>query len=159
MSVRLNIGSGDKHWPGWVNCDAYSDADIVTDCRKLPFLADYADEIQSIHFVEHVPRLDVDNMLADWHRVLKRGGKLVIEVPCLNKIAQNIVDGKPDMRIKQLGIFGDPRDPKPGMMHAWCWTREELTEVVTQAGFADVRVAEPKFHMEARDMRLEAVKP
>jgi predicted SAM-dependent methyltransferase len=157
--VRLNVGCGDKHWPGWVNCDAYGSPDILTDCRKLPFDADYADEIQSIHFAEHVPRMDVDNMLADWHRVMKRGARLVIEVPSLNKIAENIVSGEKNMRLMQLGIFGDPRDPKPGMMHQWAYTKEELTEVVLQAGFAKVGVKEPVFHLAKRDMRLEAIKP
>ena len=156
--VRLNVGCGDKRWPGWVNCDAYGEPDVVADCRALPFDADYADEIQSIHFVEHVGRMDVDNMLMDWHRVLKTGGKLVIEVPCLNKIAQHIVNGEKNMRLMQLGIFGDPRDPKPGMMHRWSYTKEELTEILLQAGFKDVEVKDPVFHVVERDMRIEAVK-
>jgi len=159
MRVRLHIGSGDKHWPGWTNCDAHGDPDVVTDGRTLPFAADYADEIQTIHFVEHVPRNDVDNMIMDWHRVLKPGGKLVIEVPCLNKMAQRIVDGERNIRFTTLGIFGDPRDPKPGMMHQWAYTKEELMEVVSQAGFKDVKYMEPKFHHRQRDMRVEAVKP
>jgi predicted SAM-dependent methyltransferase len=158
-SVKLHIGSGNKHWPGFVNCDAYGEPDVLTDGRKLPFDPSTVDEIQSIHFVEHVPRLDLENMLMDWHRVMKRGGKLVIEVPCLNKIAQNIVNGEKNLRLTLLGIFGDPRDPLPGMMHQWSYTKEELTESLLQAGFSDVKVMEPKFHMAARDMRLEAVKP
>lgn len=157
--LKLHIGCGDKHWPGFQNCDMNSDADIMTDCRKLPFDADYAEELHSIHFVEHVHRLEVDNMLADWHRVLKRGGKLVIEVPCMNKIAQNIVNGEKNLRMTLLGIFGDPRDDRPGMMHGWCYTSQELTEIVRQAGFDKVEVMEPKFHHAQRDMRLEAVKP
>jgi predicted SAM-dependent methyltransferase len=157
--MKLHIGAGDKYWPGWVNCDAYGDQDVVTDCRKLPFDADYADELQAIHFIEHVPRMDVDNMMMDWHRVLKRGGKLVIEVPCLNKMAQRILDGERNIRLTTLGMFGDPRDPKPGMMHQWAYTKEELTEILSQAGFADVQYMEPKFHLPQRDMRIEAVKP
>ena len=157
--MRLHVGSGDKHWPGFLNCDAYSDADVVTDCTKLPFDADYADEIQAIHFVEHVSRMDVDNMIMDWHRVLKRGGKLVIEVPCLNKIAQRIVDGEKNIRLTTFGLFGDPRDKKPAMMHAWCYTKEELSNILEQAGFKAVTVMEPKFHHPPRDMRIEATKP
>lgn len=157
--MKLHIGAGDKHWPGFVNCDANGDQDVVTDCRKLPFDADYTEEIHAIHFVEHIPRMQVDNMLMDWHRVLKPGGKLVIEAPCLNKIAQRIVDGEKNIRFTTLGIFGDPRDPKPDMMHAWAYTKEELTEIVSQAGFTDVRYMEPKFHFQQRDMRIEATKP
>jgi len=157
--IRLNVGAGDKKWPGWTNCDAHGDQDVLTDCRTLPFNADHADEIQAIHFVEHIPRMEVDNMIADWHRVLKAGGKLVIEVPCMNKIAQNIVSGEKNLRMTMLGIFGDPRDARAGMMHAWCYTKEELTEIVRQAGFDKVEVVDPHFHHKPRDMRLEAVKP
>jgi predicted SAM-dependent methyltransferase len=157
--VRLNIGSGIHRWPGFVNCDAYGDADVITDCKKLPFETDYADEIHAIHFVEHIPRLEIDNMFVNWHRVLKRGGKLCIEVPCLNKMAQMILDGEKNIRMTLLGIFGDPRDPKPGMMHAWSYTQEELSEILRQAGFENIQVMEPKFHFPRRDMRIEATKP
>lgn len=157
--MKLHIGSGDKYWPGFQNCDLHSDADVQTDCRKLPFDADYADEIHSIHFVEHIPRMELENMLIDWHRVLKPGGKLAIEVPCLNKMAQMVVDGEKNLRLTLLGIFGDPRDPKPGMLHQWAYTREELSESLRQCGFSKVEVKEPMFHIAKRDMRIEAVKP
>jgi len=158
--IRLHLGSGDKSWPLWVNVDAHGDPDIVAEIhKKLPFDTDYADEIQAIHVVEHIPRLSVDNMLADWMRVLKRGGKIAIEVPCLNKIAQMIVDGEPDIQMTTLGIFGDPRDKKQGMMHQWSWTREELTNVMRNVGFKDVKEVTPLFHVERRDMRIEGIKP
>ncbi len=108
--VRLHVGSGDKSWPLFINVDAHGDPDVVADVRTMPFVASYADEIQAIHVVEHIPRLSVDNMLLDWHRILKPGGKLVIEVPCLNKIAKMIVDGQTNMSLTIMGIFGDPRD-------------------------------------------------
>lgn len=158
-AVRIQIGAGDKYWPGFVNVDAHGEQDIKADCSKrLPFDADYADEIHSIHFVEHIGRLEVNNMLMDWHRVLKPGGKVCIEVPCLNKIAQFIVNGEKNMRMTVLGIFGDPRDKKLGMMHQWAYTREEMTELLLQCGFKDVRVIDPHFHHVPRDMRVEATK-
>lgn len=157
--LRIHIGCGEHIWPGWVNCDLHAEADVSTDGRKLPFDSDYADEIHSIHFVEHVPRLDVDEMLVEWMRVLKRGGKLAIEVPCLDKIAKNIVNGEKNIRLTVLGLFGDPRDPRPGMMHQWAYTGAELAEVLRQCGFSDVTVRDPKFHVQSRDMRIEAVKP
>ena len=157
--MKLHLGCGEKHWPGWINCDAYGDPDIQTDCKKLPFEYSYADEIQAIHFVEHVPRLEVENMLMDWHRVLKPGGKLVLEVPSLDKIAKNIVDGSKNIRVTVLGIFGDPRDKKQGMMHQWCYTQAELSEILNQCGFVGIEVKEPVFHIAERDMRIEAVKP
>lgn len=157
--VRLHIGCGTHIWPGWTNCDLHAEADVNTDGRTLPFDADYADEIHAIHFIEHVPRLDLDNMLTEWRRVLKPGGKLVLELPCLNKMAQSVVDGEKNIRLTLLGMYGDPRDPRPGMMHQWGYTKEEITEVLRQCDFKDVTAMEPLFHVPARDMRVEAVKP
>lgn len=157
--MRMHLFSGDKYWPGWQNIDAHADTDLQADCRRLPFEHDYADEIQCIHGVEHVPRLEVENMLVDWLRTMKPGAKLVIEVPCLDKIAAHIVAGEKNLRLTLLGIFGDPRDPKPGMMHAWAYTKAELSAVLEQCGFTDIKVMEPAFHVPARDMRIEARKP
>lgn len=157
--VRLHVGSGDHIWPGWTNCDLYAEADVKTDGRTLPFPDDYADEIQSIHFIEHVSRIDLDNMMTEWRRVLKPGGRLAIEVPCLDKMAQNIVAGEKNIRLTTLGLYGDPRDPRPGMMHQWGYSKAELTEVLRQCDFVNVTVKEPLFHVPQRDMRVEAVKP
>ena len=157
--TRLHLMAGEKYWPGFLNVDAHSECDVQSDCRKLLFDADYADEIHCIHGLEHIPRLEVENMLVDWHRVMRPGAKLVIEVPCLDKIAAHITAGEKNLRLTLLGIFGDPRDPKPGMMHQWAYTKAELSSILEQCGFADIQVMEPKFHIAARDMRVEARKP
>ena len=157
--LRLHVGCGSKHWPGgFVHVDKYGEAEIEADLRELPFEASCVDEIHAIHCIEHIPRMDVDAMMNKWYRILKPGGALFIEVPCMNKIAQMIVDKEKNLRLTMLGIFGDPRDPLPGMMHGWCYTQEELTDILIQAGFS-VSEAEPKFHIAKRDMRLEARKP
>lgn len=157
--MRLHLGCGQHLWPGWVNVDAHGEPDIVSDCRKLPFDADYADEIQAIHFIEHVPRMQLESMLSDWNRVMKPGGKLVVEIPSLDKIAAMIVAGEKNLRLTLLGIFGDPRDPRPGMLHSWAYTKAEIATALEQCGFERIEFMEPKFHLPARDMRIEAVKP
>lgn len=158
--LRLHLGAGDKYWPGYVNVDAHGDQDVTYDCRRLfAFESDSVDEIHAIHFVEHVPRLQLEKMLADWHRVLKRGGKVCVEVPSLDKIAQHIVNGEKNMRLTVLGIFGDPRDMRPDMMHQWSYTAGELIEALQGCGFDDAREVEPHYHIPIRDMRIEATKP
>lgn len=157
--MRLHLGAGDKYWPGWVNVDSYGDQDELCDCKSLPFEDETVSEIQCIHMVEHIPRMEVNGMIQDWFRVLKSGGKLVIEVPCLDKMAQMIVDGEKNIRLTLLGIFGDPRDPKPAMMHKWAYTKAELKDLLLETGFVDVEVSEPVYHVARRDMRITAVKP
>lgn len=157
--LKLNIGCGDKYIPGFVNCDRHGDVDQKCDAFPLPFQTDEVDELWAIHLLEHIHRRDASNVLTEWFRVLKPGGLLVLELPCLDKISKLIVAGEKNIRLTLLGLYGDPRDPKPDMMHQWCWSIGELTESLVSVGFEQVTVKEPIFHIPARDMRIEARKP
>jgi len=149
------------HFPGksWINCDRHGDPDVKCDAYPLPFETDYADEVWAIHLLEHIHRSEAGRALYEWFRVLKPGGKLVIEVPCLDKIAQLIVNGEKNIRLTTMGLFGDPRDPKPDMLHKWCWSIAELTDTLVGVNFHDITPMEPIFHLAARDFRIEARKP
>lgn len=158
--LDLHLGCGQKIWPGFVNVDQYAArADVRCDCTALTFETGSVDSLYAIHLLEHLHRGDADVALKDWARVLKPGGVLVLELPCLNKIAQLLVDGEPDIRMTVLGLYGDPRDPAPAMLHKWGWSREELTQALTQVGLEQVEVTEPVFHFPKRDMRVSARKP
>lgn len=157
--LRLNVGAGDKHFPGWTNVDRHGEVDVQSDAFPLPFETDAADELWAIHILEHLPRKDASPCLTEWFRVLKRGGRLAIELPSLDKIAKNIVDGEKNIRLTVMGLFGDPRDPKPDMMHQWCWSQQELTEALSSVGFERITFMDPIFHLPQRDLRVEAYKP
>ncbi len=129
------------------------------DAFPLPFMTDFADELWAIHLLEHLHRGDASNVLTEWFRVLKPGGLLVLELPCLDKIAKLIVAGEKNIRLTLLGLYGDPRDGKPDMMHQWCWGEAELTEALSSVGYQDIKFMEPIFHIPERDMRIEAHKP
>jgi ubiquinone/menaquinone biosynthesis C-methylase UbiE len=102
-----------------------------------------------------LPRLDVQSYLAEWHRVLVDGGRLINELPSLDKMANLITQGETNIRLTLLGIFGDPRDwdQRPLMRHEWAYTNQEIEAILTEAGF-EVEFAEPVYHIAARDMRV-----
>lgn len=147
--TRLHLGAGHYWWPGYVNLDE------ETDLKALPYEDESVAEIHCIHLFEHLPRLDVPLFLAEWLRVLEPGGRLVMEMPSLDKMAQLIVDGETNIRFTLLGIFGDPRDweTRPLMRHEWAYTDAELQEVLTEAGFK-VEFEEPVYHFIQRDLRV-----
>src|SRR5262245_36309213 len=88
-TLRLNLGCGDKHLPGYVNVDvapsrAGKRPDVVCDVRRLDgFATDTVDEILAVHVVEHFWRWEVVDILREWVRVLRPGGQLVLECPNL----------------------------------------------------------------------------
>lgn len=53
--------------------------DIFGDGRRLPILPDSVDTVLATEVLEHVP--DPDRCLAEFHRVLRSGGRLLLTVP------------------------------------------------------------------------------
>ena len=126
--IKLHLGCGNKHWPGFKNHDS------ETDLRSLPYDDCSVDEIHLIHVFEHLPRAKIGFYLAEWRRVLKPGGLLVLEMPCLDKIARMILDGEENYQMTLFGLFGDATKG-PLMEHKWCYTEKELKLVMEGAGF------------------------
>lgn len=168
--ARLNLGCGGKILPGWVNVDlpnnwAGSQPDVTADITKtLPFPDGHADEVMAIHVLEHFNRWQVDGILAEWLRVLKPGGLLVLEMPCLNKIiahyAHALIDGRwPDGRMTIMGLYGDPKYENEAMSHRWCYSVEELSAILESHGLEGIEEQRPQTHQPARDMRMIARKP
>lgn len=159
--MRLHLGCGKQYWPGFTNVDKFvTSADVISDCTRLEEFKDgEVSEIHALHLLEHFNRIPAENAIRQWFRVLKPGGKLVLELPCLDKIAQLILNKEQNLRLTLFGIFGDPREDKPGMEHKWAWTQDELEGSLKSAGFSEIKFVEPKFHIPARDMRVEAIKP
>lgn len=166
--VLLNIGCGGKIWPGFVNVDAPGNwsgtkPDVEADVRDLPFEDGYADEAHAMHVIEHFPRWQTEAVLAEWVRVLKPGGRLVIECPCLDKVLGLFVGyaqrGEPlNPRMTLWALYGDPGYMDESMVHKWCFGTRELAVLMEQAGLKDVTVEEPRTHVKVRDMRLVGVK-
>jgi predicted SAM-dependent methyltransferase len=176
--IRLDLGAGHKKEEGWLRVDldvdrkkvSYKDGsvaeqarpltpDIVADIRALPLPDDMADKARAIHVIEHFYPWEAVPLLKEWVRVLKPGGELAIECPCLEKIMAlfNVPEIPPYMTF--WGLYGDPRLEDPLMMHKWCYTRIQMTKAFAQAGLVDIRHEPPRFHQPARDMRVVGVKP
>lgn len=156
--MRIHLGSGDKHWPGFVNVDMIG-GDVQSDVRKLVFPDESAEEIHAIHLFEHLHRMEAEKALIEWKRVLKSGGKLALEMPCLDKVITHMAAGNPDFRMTMFALYGDVRIGRPEMLHQWCWSKKEIVTVFESAGFTEIEVTEPFFHIPDRDMRIVARKP
>jgi SAM-dependent methyltransferase len=171
--MRLNLGCGDKILPGYVNVDVVESRagkrpDVVCDLHDLgPFDDASADEILSVHVVEHFWRWEVRDILREWVRVLKPGGRMVVECPNIQSACQTFLeDPVKNAREDQHGqrtmwvFYGDPQWKDPLMIHRWGYTPESLKSLLTEVGLADVRQEPAHFKLrEPRDMRVVGVKP
>lgn len=171
--TKLNLGCGDKIIPDYINVDIASERkglppDVICDITNLSIFEDnYADEILAVHVIEHFWFWDVPTVLAEWFRVLKPGGILILECPNLRSaceyfLANPATSFKSDINgQRSMWVFyGDPSWKDEKMMHRWGYTPESLIQVLSDAGFSSVRQEAAVFKLrEPRDMRIVGIKP
>jgi ubiquinone/menaquinone biosynthesis C-methylase UbiE len=172
IPVKLNLGCGDKILDGYVNVDVANERsgkqpDIICDVRNLNSFTDsYADEILAVHVVEHFWRWEVVQILKEWVRVLKPGGKMILECPNLKSACEEFLKD-PDLNSgpgqegqRTMWVFyGDPRWTDPLMVHRWGYTPLSLAKVMHEAGLQDLKQEAAHFKLrEPRDMRITGIK-
>ena len=125
--------------------------------------SDSADALASIHTVEHVYVWEVEAMLTEWKRILKVGGKLIIELPSGNKVlaylAHSVANKEPLMPFMSMhALYGDPQHQDELMTHHWLWFKEPLREILEKVGFRQIEFQEARYHFRFRDLRVECIK-
>ena len=165
-AVKLNIGAGNKRIPGYTGVDAVarSAADIVAPAWDIPLEDGSVDEILACHIWEHFYRFDCEKVITEWHRLLKPGALLAMEMPNLIKACENIIAGREGKHPDQLtmwALYGDPREGDEWMAHRWSWHPASLQDFLSQHGFDSFQEKPTQFHRTgrfSRDFRLEARK-
>ncbi len=89
--VRLDLGAGKISPPGFIPLGRDHGSEIF----PLPCANESVDEIRASHVLEHFPHAQVQDVINDWARALKKGGTLKIAVPDFAKIAQGYLEGAP----------------------------------------------------------------
>lgn len=158
--MKLNLGCGRRKIDGYVNVDVRdSGADVECDVQELPWPDAVADEVMAIHVLEHIPMLNAALVVREWVRVLKPGGRLVLELPCREKVFGFIKQGVSDVSLTLLPMYGDPRTHRTTAdVHRWLWGKEEIAMLMRDAGLIDLRSETPLYHIPIRDMRLVGTK-
>jgi SAM-dependent methyltransferase len=171
--MRLNVCSGRHVLKDWVNVDVVPSThqkakgkvpEILADMRSIPLPDACADELMCIHGLEHVYPWEADVALAEWHRLLKPSGLLVLEMPDLLKCCANVlsgytVEGKHKDQYGLWGLYGNTDDRDPFMCHKFAYSPASLTAKLKAAGFVDIKQEPPQWHAGGavqRDMRMTA---
>lgn len=144
--------------------DLYSDkSDLKCDLRKLEIDSDSSDAVAAIHVLEHFYEWEVADILTEWKRVLKPGGKMILELPCMDKVfgyVSKCVQSKQPMQpfMTLHALYGDPKHKQPAMTHKWGWFTNPLKEMLASVGMREIKVVPARYHFPFRDMRLECLK-
>jgi predicted SAM-dependent methyltransferase len=150
---RLDLGSGAHPRPGYIHIDtdpASPHLEFLVSGYRLPLPEWWADEVNATHMLEHVPPPAIGSVLREWYRVLRPGGVLEVHVPNATVLAKVLLDDDADKAqwAAQNAIFGywahpaDVQGPEALSTppdHTIVFTLRMLEEVLTRAGFAEVR--------------------
>ena len=94
--MKLNLGCNNQIMDGYVNVDIYpyNDDVVVGDCTKLDFVEkESCDEIYAQDILEHFPYTTGVDVLKLWCSLLKKGGRIFIQTPDLEKHIHNFQSG------------------------------------------------------------------
>ena len=168
--LRMNLGCGPNPRAGWLNVDLVPGADLTLDIRRpLPFPDASCAEIYAEHVLEHLAYPgEVEQVLADWFRVLARGGTVSLGVPDTESALRAYVRGDDGYfawcrtqpwhrdwvrtRLDTINYLFRQQSPTFGEAHLYAYDFETLADRLVAAGFVDVtqRPFDPAFDSEDR---------
>ena len=177
--IRLNLGCGARRIDGWINIDNYdydprdtsrtgSAYDLKMDIRQLEVMPETADMIMLVHVMEHFPRWEAVAMVKHYYECLRPGGKLVVEMPDLDKCIEWYLAGDKAPHIQtRMGslnmgytqFYGNQWDGLDYETHRFVWRIADFVAVLREAGFWISQADhEAQFHQKGRDMFVVAEK-
>lgn len=135
---RLNLGCGKDILDNYINGDLFDrHAQILFDARKLPFKDDSVGEVLASHLIEHFDFREAFVALEEWKRVLKPGGRLIVETPDFLSSCQAFITADEQERVRLYGhFFAMPWIE--GQTHKFLYTETQLGWTLRQFGFQDV---------------------
>jgi SAM-dependent methyltransferase len=162
----LNVGCGYPlrqrlhqhfHGPEWreirLDIDPAVRPDVVCSMTDMsPVASQSVDAVWSSHNLEHLHRHEVPNALAEFIRILKPGGLLLVTLPDLQQVAELVAADRleeeayvsPSGPVSPLDmIFGHTASLARGypfMAHKTGFTLRSLQQLLAEAGFVGIRL-------------------
>lgn len=130
-SLRLDLGAGQVSPRGFIPVGRDHGSEIF----PLAYADESADEIRASHVLEHFPNDQIEAVIADWVRCLKKGGKLKIAVPDFAEIARGYLadNGAPH----EGYLYGGQTDAND--FHHAMFDRDKLRRLLAGAGLVLTR--------------------
>jgi glycosyltransferase involved in cell wall biosynthesis len=169
-SKKLNLGSGCMLRDDCLNFDAI---EIVRGGKKTDVIGDIKDvleifgenrfeEILCSHVLEHFYPEDGEKMIRDCYKMLKKGGKLILEAPDIMGTIDLYKEGHPAVNRDMVEgtLFGHTKHKWGELgIHKSLYTRQKAKELVEKCEFKVIHAGIGLTHgMGKRDFRIEGIK-
>lgn len=152
--MKLHLGCGQVYLEGYTNIDfplsehtvqQKSVADEYADLRELKYKKNSIDEVRLHHVFEHFPRHIAIALLASWQVWLKRGGKIMIEVPDFTETSKVVLGkyGERDKAVALRHIFGS--NEAEWATHYEGWTEDNFKEILGAYGFKNIKFTKESY--------------
>lgn len=158
------------HGPEWqeirVDIDPAVLPDYVCSITAInPIESESIDAVWSSHNLEHIHRHEVPLALAEFLRVLKPGGLLLLTLPDLQKAAEFVARDRLEHEVYRSPagpitpldmIFGHTASLARGhnfMAHKTGFTVQTLHRLLTDAGFVDLELSQRNFDLWATGLK------
>ncbi|MCK4887704.1 MAG: cobalamin-dependent protein, partial [Planctomycetes bacterium] len=154
--LKLHLGCGQKYFDDYVNIDYPPEnhnvmnvkADLYYDIKKIALPENSVDEIRLHHVFEHFSRVEALALLIKWHKWLKKGGRLHIEVPDLIGSAKTLLSDV-SMKVK-MGVVRHLSGDQASSWgyHVDQWFGERFEETLYELGFSSIRIQHSQWSRE-----------
>ena len=132
--IKLHIGCGNIKKEEYINIDVRetSVTDRVCDVSNLDYEKESVDLIEGYHIFEHLHPIKA---LINWHKILKPGGKVIMEMPDVEEvIKQEYVKKKHSFKSLLCHIYG-AIETFDANLHKYGYSKETIREWFEKYGF------------------------
>ena len=156
----VNVGCGHDIRKNAINVDLYdARADVKADAKDLPMFADgTVDVVIASQILEHFTFEDGKAALAEWFRVLRPRGELVVSVPDMDAVAGDWAKMPDELKIALMYFFYGVQVGQ-GQVHMSGYTPYSLTKAMNKAGFEIIWMDKNKPQRPTPTVRIIGRKP
>lgn len=137
--VKLHLGCGKVYIPGFIHVDVSpaDHVDIVHDIRELPWDDGTVDLIYACHVIEYFDWFEVIDVLREWRRVLRIGGRLRLAVPDFSALAC-MYHATDDLALLWGSIYGRMEVAGSVIYHRCVYDFPTLSTTLRLAGYRNI---------------------
>ena len=139
--TKINMGCGHRNFgDDWVHIDGgnYEHLDYNDITSLTQFSDGSVDLIYASHVIEYFDRFEVVNVLNEWNRVLKRGGKLRLAVPDFYQLAKLYYLDRITVENVVGPLYGRMKMDSETIYHRTVYDFKSLSDVLLRCNFKNI---------------------